>query len=448
MLRSLRLFVFAGMLGLVNSCYEEQEVPVALDFEYTIANGSYTVPVELTITNRTTGADFYTWSFEGASPVSGDDKQPGVIRYEQAGTYTIVLEAWNDTQRNRKEITIRLDSAVAVGFAADVQVNDFAPVTVALTNHTAGATSYAWTFDGGVPATSTEARPGSVVFDTPGEHVITLTVFNGREYFTSTQTVVVREKLAPVFNIVPSFEDVDYEAPLKASLANNTVSGLRYHWAATGGVISDATAEKPEIFFANPGTYTVTLEVENDKEVKSVEQTIVVKPNTNLYIVNDVVLGVSPAHATVGCFYAPALRSVLKREVVTAENGPLVDLVFYGVNSSFGYCRFLSPDSAARYTFPAIPGASHTYVVNVPVAKGITFTEAQFDALTTDGGLVNVAIRENDTGGLFFTGSQGPAIVLFETSDGRKGVIKVKQFVADGVKSYIVADIKIQKLKS
>jgi PKD repeat protein len=448
MLKSVRWLIFAVVMGLVGSCYEEQEIPIVIDFEYTITDGSYTVPVEMTIANSTTGADFYAWTFDGASPGTSDDKQPGVIRYERAGTYIIALEAWNDTQRERKEITIVLDSAVTVGFDVDILVNDFSPVTVALTDHTRGATSYAWTFEGGVPETSAEAKPGPVVFETPGEHDITLTVFNGREYFTETKTVVVKDALLPDFEIVPFFEDTDYEAPLYASLANKTVSGLRYQWTATGGDIDAATATETEIYFPGPGTYTVTLKVENDKEVKSVQREIVVKPNTNLYIMDSVVLGVTSSHATIGCFYAPRLRSVVKRAEVTAENAPLIDLVFYGINASFGYCRFLSPDSASRYTFPAIPQASHTYIVNVLSAKGITFTPQQFDAMTTDADLVGIDIRGKDTAGLYFMGNNAPMVVLFETADGRKGAIKVREFVAAGAQSYIVADIKIQKLKS
>ena len=60
------------------SCYKEEEVPVIMDFEY-IQPESYTVPVELSLVNRTSGADFYRWTFEGASPATSDDKNPGTI---------------------------------------------------------------------------------------------------------------------------------------------------------------------------------------------------------------------------------------------------------------------------------------------------------------------------------------------------------------------------------
>lgn len=36
-------------------------------------------------------------------------------------------------------------------------------------------------------------------------------------------------------------------------------------------------------------------------------------------------------------------------------------------------------------------------------------------------------------------------IVLFETANGRKGAIKIKEYVSNGAESYIVVDIKMQK---
>lgn len=441
--RNLFLLLLSIIFG---ACFHEQEIPVHIEFDYSISEGSYTVPVELTITNKTTGADFYTWTFDGATPSSSDDKQPGMITYDQAGTYVIKLEAWNDTQRSVKEITIQLDSAVTLDFDTEILVNDFAPATVQIINNTFGASSYEWTFEGGIPATSTSANPPQIVFDAPGEHTIILRVSNGREFYTSSKTILVKEPLQPDFDIVPSFEDEDYEVPLRASLMNQSVSGIHYSWSSNGGDISNASSVDSEIYFDSPGEYTITLSVDNDKEVKNVQHTIVVKPNTNLYIMNDVKLGVNAAHTTIGSFYSPKLRSVLKRDEVNNENGGLIDLIFYGVNSSFSYCRFLSPDSAAKFTFPAIPNEGHTYFVNTLESTLITFTEAEFDAMTTDAPLTSIDIESNDTGTQYFTNSTTPRIVLFETSDGRKGAIKIKSFVSSGTQSYILMDVKVQKL--
>lgn len=433
------------LLLLAASCYQEQEIPVVIDFDYAVTGGSYTVPVTLAITNRTTGADFYTWTFEGAAPASSRDKQPGAIVYDKAGTYTIRLEAWNDTQRDVREIAVLLDSAVTVDFSATVQVNDFAPATVAVQNNTRGASTYAWTFEGGEPATSAEANPGDIHFSTPGDHRITLVVTNGRESFESSQVVTLKPALATGFAIVPAFEDQDYEAPLTATLENSTVSALRYQWTSTGGTITDATAQQPGIHFDEPGDYTVTLHAENDKDAQDIVQTIHVKPNTNLYTMTGVKLGISSAHTTVGCFYATPLRAVLTKDAVTAANGGQIDLVFFAINASFTYCRFLSPDSAAKFTFPAIPGAKHTYIINTQETSGLSLSESAFDAMTDDAPLTTLDIRAHQNGTEFFTAAQGPRVVLFETADGRRGAMRITTFATAAAPAYIQADIKVQK---
>jgi len=444
-----RLFPFLLLLLLppfLLGCYREEEIPVQADFGYTIAQERYSVPVEITLNNQTTGADFFQWTFEGAtSSSSSKQKQPGTLTYRQAGTYTIRLEAWNDTQRKTKEIVLKLDSAVHLQFNATVLTNDFVPATVQLANQTRGASSYEWTFEGGSPASSAEANPPPVRFSTPGAHTIVLKVSNGRETFSSSKTIQLKPALAADFAIVPSFEDEDYEAPLAATLENRTVSGLHYTWSSTGGNISHPNAERPTLYFGRPGTYQVNLRAGNDKETQTVERLIEVKPNRNLYVMQDVKLGISAAHGTIGCFYAPKLRKVLTRSEVTADHGKWVDLIFFGINSNYHLCRFLSPDSAAKFSFPAITLAARTYFVNVQERSPLSFTAADFDAMNDDAPLRALSIRENDTGIAFFNAQVAPRVILFETGDGRKGAIKIKAFVPAGNQSYILADIKVQK---
>jgi PKD repeat protein len=441
-------FVYLKILlvsALVFSCYEEQEIPVAIDFEYTIPQGGYTVPVQVALTNETTGADFYRWTFEGASPSSSDVKNPGTITYGQAGTYTIRLEAWNDTQRETKKVTIELDSAVTIDFSVNVLINDFVPATIDIDNKTVGGSTYKWTFEDGEPHESTLAVPPQVQFDTPGDHLITLEVTNGRETFTISKTITLKPAMQTDFEIIPSFQDEDFEAPLTAELRNLTVNGLTYKWSSTGGSLLNSESEHTQIFFDSPGDYVVTLKADNEKEVHTVQYLIHVKPNSNLFVMNDVKLGVNGAHSSIGSFYAPMLRDALIKDEVNTNNGHLVDLVFFGINSSFSYCRFVSPDSASKFSFPTIPNATHSYFVNTLESTTFSFNAADFDAMVTDAPLTGLDIKSNDTGAAFFTDTQTPRVILFETEDGRKGAIKIKSFVAEGTQSHILMDIKIQK---
>lgn len=134
---------------------------------------------------------------------------------------------------------------------------------------------------------------------------------------------------------------------------------------------------------------------------------------------------------------------MLTKDSVNTGNGKLVDFAFFAINSGFTYCRFLSPDSAAKYTFPAIPGATHTYIMNIQ--KGISLTEQEFNMMTDDAYLAARDIRANEGTDEFFTGAQGPRVVLFETADGRRGAILITAFVTDAKPAYILADIKVQK---
>lgn len=439
--------LFISLALLVLTCVDEQAIPVTIDISYAVSNGSYTVPADVTISNNTTGADFYRWTFEGATPTTSNKKQPGTISFSQAGTYIVKLEAWNDFQRSEKEITIQLDSAVTLDFQLDILVNDFVPATVKITNGTEGASSYEWTFEGGNPATSTLANPPNVLFDTPGEHTITLRVGNGREFFSSSQTIFLKPALLPDFEIIPSFEDEDYEAPLMATLQNKTISGIRYTWSSTAGTIQNTSAEHTEISLPSAGEYTVTLTVDNDKETKNIQRTITVKENTNLYVMENITLGISAAHNTIGTLYSPRLRQTILSGDLNAENGPLIDLAFFAINSSFGYSRFISPDSSTKFSFPSIPNAQHTYIINDVETSGLSFTVTDFDAMINDVPIASLPIQAHDSGVAYFASEETPRIVLFETHDGRKGAIKIKSFVSAGLESRIVADIKIQKLK-
>jgi hypothetical protein len=65
-----------GILCSFFSCNQEQEIPIVTDFEYSIPEAGYTVPVVIAIANKTTGADFYQWTFEGGVPKNSAQKSP------------------------------------------------------------------------------------------------------------------------------------------------------------------------------------------------------------------------------------------------------------------------------------------------------------------------------------------------------------------------------------
>ena len=428
----------------------EQAIPVTADFSIEVIDNDFSVPVQVAITNNTEGADTYNWTFTGANPSNSTDRNPGTITYTEAGNYTIALEASNqDGSADSMEIDIPIDAEIVIGFTTEILVDNFPPMEVALTNTTVGAETYSWTFDGGTPTSSTQQHPNNTVFNDPGEHTITLEVSNGLETYQTQQTVTVAPHLVAAFDYEVAFEDDDFQVPVTLTIINNSISATDYTWTFTGGTPATSTDENPTVSFDIPGTYSLELEATNGKETQTFSQNITVLPNTNIRTFQDIQLGINTAHNAnmIGAFFSTVTREVYKQEEVTTDNGASIDIAFFGLNENFTFNKFVAPDDVQTLTFDAIPNATHTKFINLQESCGCSasLTVAQFDGMTDDTLLSALTITETTGGSQDFDHSVVPRIVLFETEDGRKGAIKIKDFVVDGVNSYIIIDIKVQK---
>ncbi|UNY99058.1 PKD domain-containing protein [Zhouia spongiae] len=448
-IRYITLFIIT-----VVSCTKEQSVPVKVDFELLVENDDYSVPVQIKIHNKTTGADAYQWTIDGTNAnLSKTSRNPGTALYEKSGIYAIKLYASNqDGQEDSSEMSIEIFDAVAVDFEAGLAGNNFSPAEIQITNTTEGTTFYRWQFEGGQPEYSDMQHPENVVFTTPGEHTITLTAGTGFEEFTTSKTITVAPYLEADFDWEVAFEDDDYQVPVTMTMMNNSVSATSYKWTFENGSPVTSMEENPSIVFNAPGEHTITLEATNGKETKIISKTIEVYPNTNLRLFNDISLGINTAHNSnnKGAFFSTVTREVYTKDQVNETNGPLIDLVFFGLDEAFSYNKFVAPDKVAEgTTFQAVPGATHTKFINSQEQCGCStsMTSTEFDTMTDDSLLQILTIEETNGGLQHFTGETIPRIILFETADGRKGAIKIKEYHPQGQDSYIIADIKVQKEK-
>lgn len=135
-----------------------------------------------------------------------------------------------------------------------------------------------------------------------------------------------------------------------------------------------------------------------------------------------------------------------KASDISAQSGQYIDVCFFGLSSSFSYNKFISPDSVDTYTFQAIPNASSSVFVNRQencLCNGIS--ETAFDNITNGSAFNSVSILQSAVAAASFGQELMPRIILFKNAWGKKGAIKVKQFVNAGLASYIVCDIKVQK---
>ncbi|WP_299104233.1 PKD domain-containing protein [uncultured Tenacibaculum sp.] len=432
------------------SCVNEVALPVVVDFSTEIVNNDKTVPVKVKINNDTEGADTYKWTFQGATPNESSSRNPGIITYEKEGEYTIKLEASNrDGSTDVKEEKIIVKPAVSIAFDVELVNDNYSPVEVKLINKSSGAISFDWFFEGGNPNTSNEEHPSNVVFTNPGEHKIRLKVSNGEEEYTLEKKIEVLPLLVASFDFSVPFEDDDYQVPVKVSLRNKSISATKYDWTFQGATITNSTEENPEIEFRTPGTFTIQLKASNSKDEKVVTKTITVVENTNIRTFENIKLGINTSHKNnqIGAYFSTITRQVYTDNQITDDIGSKIDLVFFGLNESFTFNQFVSPDKATSVSFDAIPNARVTKLVNKQetCSCATSLSVNEFDSITNDSILKNLVVTETSEGLKEFDNAVKPRIIVFETNDKRKGAIKIKEFVKDGANSHIVVDIKVQK---
>lgn len=359
-----------------------------------------------------------------------------------------VLKEYLHTNRIREGALFRSGSNFSSGSRLTTKsIREIAPAIYKITNLSAGGSTYHWIFEGGEPSSYDGQNPPDITYANQGTYTIRLTVGNGSATFTSEQEISVRELLDASFSIIPSFEDIDdMEAPLRATFETQLQGVESLWWECSGTAITNNTSADAGIYFLAAGQYTVCLNVSNGKHAKRVSQNITVKENTNLRTHKDIKLGINTASETIGSLYSTKLRRVFKTSEINSGNGALIDIVFFGLNADFTYNQFVSPEKLYETALPEIPNAKPTKFINKTELSPIPLTPDQFNTMTTDALLKNLQISTVSYRDEFFTASPLPRVVLFETSDGRKGAILIKALINSGKESsYILTDIKIQK---
>ena len=122
-------------------------------------------------------------------------------------------------------------------------------------------TNWAWTFEGGTPATSTAQNP-SVQYNTPGTYQVELTVTNADgsatktvpAYITVTDSLIVADFTAntqsPTEGTSVQFTDASYGDTATA-----------WNWTFEGGTPATSTLQNQTVTYPVVGNYDVTLQV-------------------------------------------------------------------------------------------------------------------------------------------------------------------------------------------
>ncbi|MDP4269623.1 MAG: PKD domain-containing protein [Bacteroidota bacterium] len=267
-------------------CVEAPLVP-----QFTVNNESGCAPLDVTITNTTDVSKScvpptYSWAISYTAANCGTSSafnytsgtstsaSPS-IRFTNPGKYTLTLTTTSTcgTLSFSKIITVKKPPTVSINTIPTACGTASITPTAVINSCTpeTGTLTYAWSFPGGTPATSSSQNPGTVTYSAPGTYKVFLTVKNECNVAVSDSTSLQVKEVPTVTNtslaqtICSGFPTV--AIPLTASL-----SGTTFTWTATGtagtsgytaGSGNTIPAQTLYTTGTTPGTVTFTITPSN-----------------------------------------------------------------------------------------------------------------------------------------------------------------------------------------
>jgi len=213
---------------------EGETSPVTADFSASQTN--ITAGQTVTFTNLSSGANEWTWAFEGGSPSVSSQQNP-TVTYNTEGTYNVTLTAKNgaqqDVETKTNYITVGSSGSVTANFSAS-QTNITSGQTVTFTNLSSGANEWTWAFEGGSPSISSQQNP-TVTYNNEGTFNVTLTAKNGAQQDVETKInyITVGSSGGPLSVEVtadPSTTICEFGSTTLTAVASGGTGGYQYTW--------------------------------------------------------------------------------------------------------------------------------------------------------------------------------------------------------------------------
>ncbi len=242
----LEAFNSFGNIATVKSNYiNVLPVPIS-DFSFNQENASFS------FTNESQFYNTLSWDF--GDGVQSSEVNPVHI-YQDNGVYNVVLSLSNACGSNNiiQEIIVALPPSASFLPTSTSTICEGERVIFQNTS-TFGPVSYLWSFEGGIPSTSTEPNP-EVTFLADGVYDISLIVTNanGSDEIITDNLVVVNQK-----PVVSFFKTVD---GFTVNFTQNIVDGTNAVWNFGDG--QSSTAVNPSHTYSSQGTFTVSLSDSN-----------------------------------------------------------------------------------------------------------------------------------------------------------------------------------------
>ena len=219
----------------------------------------------------------YAWDLDGDNLLDDSTAAQPTFNYTTPGTYTVTLKVTDaDGAFSTAAVVIKVNAAPKAVATASA-TSGTAPLAVTFsglgsTDAEGDALTYAWDLDGDTQLDDSTAAQPSFNYTTPGTYTVTLKVTDTTGA-AGTATVAITVNAAP--KAVATASTTSGTAPLAVAfngLASTDADGdaLTYAWDLDGDTqLDDAVVAQPAFIYTTPGTYTVTLRVNDNKGASS-----------------------------------------------------------------------------------------------------------------------------------------------------------------------------------
>ncbi len=216
----------------------------------------------------------YQWSINGGSPSSSYVQNPGNVKFNTAGIYTVTFQVTDSSnQTDSATLRVTVSSTPPPALTASI-TSPSGPVTInpgqsvnfqGSASGGSGAYTYLWNFGGSGIASSTAQNPGSLVFNSPGSYSIIFTVTDSSGTRTSKSVVVNVNAVQPlIVGITSPTGNLSITVGQSVNFQGSVTGGLipfTYSWTFDGAASNSSVQNPGNVTFNTAGTYTVNFQV-------------------------------------------------------------------------------------------------------------------------------------------------------------------------------------------
>ncbi|HKZ94228.1 MAG TPA: PKD domain-containing protein [Candidatus Bathyarchaeia archaeon] len=258
--------------GLTSLTYQDT---IIMDATKPTANAGYDqtvsedtlVEFDGSVSTDANGIASYTWAYADTTPISLSGKNP-TYTFATPGVYAVTLEV-KDPAGNYATDTVMvtvLDITRPIanaGLNQTVRENTLVTFDATASSDNVEIASYTWAFsDVGIPQTLDGEKP-THTFETPGTYNVILNVTDtAGNWATNTITITVLDITKPLANAgQDQTVNVGAKVSFDGSSSTDNVDITRYEW--NFGDETTGAGKTTTYTYASPGTYIVTLTVED-----------------------------------------------------------------------------------------------------------------------------------------------------------------------------------------